>query len=44
MFDDIAKVNDNFSYDKRHAVNDLKNNKIIEVKRADKEGFSHDNE
>lgn len=44
MFDDIAKVNYNVSCGKRHAVNDLKNNKIIEVKRDDKGGFSHDNE
>lgn len=44
MFDDIAKVNYNFSYGKRHAINDLKNNKTVEVKRADKGGFSHHNE
>lgn len=44
MFDNIAKANYNVSCGKRHAVNDLKNNKIIEVKRDDKGGFSHDNE
>lgn len=44
MFDDITKVNYNFGYGKRHAVNDLKNNKTIEVKRADKGVFSRHNE
>lgn len=36
-FDAVVKLNYNFSFGKRCAVSDIKNNKTAEVKRAGKE-------